>query len=150
MLCFFGDGSGKHDVLFFFSFERELCFFVSLKRELCFFFFCFGFFFFFFFFLRFRFKGTARSGSITVLRTVRLNRGSNGSLHFWHRPVLEHKRTVMVRGSRFFRSDRTVRSGFQNLVKDMTLTENSYFLLLYSRIHPRHSICFKHLSNGLN
>ena len=56
-----------------------------------------------------------RSGSITVLRTVRLNRGSNGSLHFWHRPVLEHKRTVMVSGSRFFRSDRTVRSGFQNI-----------------------------------
>ena len=57
MLCFSGDGSGKHDVLFFFSFERELCFFVSLKRELCFFFFCFGIFFLFFFFLRFRFKG---------------------------------------------------------------------------------------------
>ena len=56
-----------------------------------------------------------RSGSITVLKTVRLNRGSNGSLHFWHRPVLEHKRTVMVRGSRVFRSDRTVRSGFQNI-----------------------------------
>ena len=71
--------------------------------------------FFYFYFLRFRFKGTVRSGSITVLRTVRLNRGSNGSLHFWHRPVLEHKRTVMVSGSRFFRSDRTVRSGFQNI-----------------------------------
>ena len=55
-----------------------------------------------------------RSDLITVLRTVWLNRGLNRYLFFWHRTVLEHKRTVIVRGSRFFRSDRTVRSGFQN------------------------------------
>ena len=29
-------------------------------------------------------KGTVRNGLITVLRTVRLNRGSNGFLLFWH------------------------------------------------------------------
>ena len=56
-----------------------------------------------------------RSGLITVLKIVQLNRDSNGSLLFGHKPILKHKRTVIVRGSRFSRSDRTVRSGFQNL-----------------------------------
>ena len=94
-----------------------------------------------------------RSGSITVLRTVRLNRGSNGSLHFWHRPVLEHKRTVMVRGSRFFRSDRTVRSGFQNIgfhksfpkvcltqkqhLCNMVIFQKSHYKLLTSAVHSK-------------
>ena len=50
--------------------------------------------------------------AITVPRTVRLNRDSNGSLLFWHRPVLKLKRIVIVRGSWFFRSDYTVRSEF--------------------------------------
>ena len=118
MLCFSGDGNGKHDVLFFFFWEGVVFLCFSEEGVVFLFLLFWGFFFFFFFFLRFRFKGTVRSGSITVLRTVRLNRGSNGSLHFWHRPVLEHKRTVMVRGSRFFRSDRTVRSGFQNIVSN--------------------------------
>ena len=65
MLCFSGDSNGRHDVLFFFSFEREFSFCVSLERELCFcvslelcfIFFCFSVFFFFFFLGRFRFKG---------------------------------------------------------------------------------------------
>ena len=86
---------------FFFSFEREFSFCVSLERELCFcvslelcfFFFCFSVFFFFFFFWEGSdSKGTVRSGLITVLKTVRLNRDSNGSLLFGHRPVLEHKK----------------------------------------------------------
>ena len=48
---------------------------------------------FFFFFLEGSdSKGTVRSGLITVLKTVRLNRNSNGSLLFGHRPVLEHKK----------------------------------------------------------
>ena len=51
----------------------------------------------------------------TVLRTVRFDRGSSGFLHFSHRAVLRGKRTAKMNGSRFFRSDRTVRSGFQNL-----------------------------------
>ena len=73
---------------------------------------------FFFFFLRFRFKGkqgTVRNGLITVLRTVRSDRGSHGSLHFSHRVVLETKRTAKMNDSRFSRLDRTVRSRFQNL-----------------------------------
>ena len=48
-----------------------------------------------------------RSGLIMVLRTMRLNRGSNGSLHFGHRPVLEHKRTVIVREVHGFLCSRT-------------------------------------------
>ena len=70
MLCFSGDSNGRHDVLFFFSFEREfcfcvslereLCFCVSLERELCFFFFCFSV---FFFFYKFRFKGNREKRS---------------------------------------------------------------------------------------
>ena len=36
---------------------------------------------------------------------------------FFHRAVLEAKRTGKMNGSGFFRSDRTVRSGFQNLAK---------------------------------
>ena len=51
----------------------------------------------------------------TVLRTVRFDRSSSGFLHFSHRAVLRGKRTAKMNGSRFFRSDRTVRSGFQNL-----------------------------------
>ena len=70
---------------------------------------------FFFFFYGSDSKGTVRSDLITVLRTMRLNRGSNGSLLFWHRPVLKLKRTVIVRRSRLFWSHRTVWSGFQNL-----------------------------------
>ena len=57
-----------------------------------------------------------RSGLITVLRTVRFDCGSHRSLLFSHRAVLEAKRTAKMNGSRFFQSDHTVWSGFQNLV----------------------------------
>ena len=56
-----------------------------------------------------------RTGLITILRTVRSDRGSYGSLFFSHRTVLEAKRTAKMSGSRFFRLDHTVWSGFQNL-----------------------------------
>ena len=69
-------------------------------------------------FLRFRFKrkqGTMRSGLITILRIVRSDRGSHGSLLFSHRAILKAKRTVKMSSSRFSRSNRTVQSRFQNL-----------------------------------
>ena len=50
----------------------------------------------------------------TVLRTVRFDRSSSNFMHFSHRAILRGKRTAKMSGSRFFRSDRTVRSGFQN------------------------------------
>ena len=62
--------------------------------------------------------GTVRNGSTTVLRTVRFDRGSHGSLLLSSRTVLDAKRTAKLSGSRFFRSDRTVRSGFHNLDPD--------------------------------
>ena len=93
------------NMMYFFFLLRGICVSMFLQRGSC---------------VSFSFvldsKGTVRSSLITVLRTVRLNRGSNGSLLFGHRSVLEHKRTVIVRGSRFSRSDRTVWFGFQNLV----------------------------------
>ena len=109
MLCFSGDGNGSvyEDMIY--------------SQQLCFFFFCFSvfyFYFYFYFYLRFRFKGkqgTVRNGLIKVLRTIRSDRGSHGSLHFSHRVVLETKRTAKMNGSRFSRLDRTVRSRFQNL-----------------------------------
>ena len=71
---------------------------------------------FFFFFFKFNRKyGTVRIVLITVLRTVRSDRGSDGSLFFAHITVLEAKRTVKMNDSRFFQSDRTVRSVFHNL-----------------------------------
>ena len=56
-----------------------------------------------------------RSGLIMVLRTMRSDCGSHGFLLFSHRVVLDAKRTVKMNGLRVFRSDRTVRFGFQNL-----------------------------------
>ena len=50
----------------------------------------------------------------TVLRTVRFDRGSSSFMHFSYRMVLRFKRTAKMSGLRFSRSDRTVRSGFQN------------------------------------
>ena len=81
-------------------------------QQLCFFLFL------FFFIIRFRFKwkqGTVRSGLITVLRTGRSNRGSHGFLLFSHRAILDAKRTIKMNGLKVLRSDRIVRSGFQNL-----------------------------------
>ena len=61
-----------------------------------------------------------RSGLIMILRTVRSDRGSHGSLLFSHRAVFDAKRIAKMNDSRFFRSDRTVRSGFQNLGGSIT------------------------------
>ena len=63
-------------------------------------------------------QGIVRSGLITVLKTVRSDRGSHGSLLLSHRAVFAAKRTAKMNGSRGFRSDRTVRSGFQNLAHE--------------------------------
>ena len=52
---------------------------------------------------------------VTVLRTVRSDHGSHGSLLFPHWAILEAKKTAKQRGSRFFQLDRTDRFGFQNL-----------------------------------
>ena len=108
MLCFSGDFSGSvyENMMYF----QQLCFFSSVF--LCV----------FFFFLSCRFKGmqgTVRSGLITVHKTVRSDRGSHGSLLLSSRTVLDAKRTAKMSGSRFFRSDRTVRSGFHNHGQDM-------------------------------
>ena len=124
MLCFSGDGSGSvfEDMMY----SQQLCFFF-FRMFFCLF--CFLFFF-FFFVLKFRFKGkqgTVRSDLITVLKTVRSNRGSHRSLLFSHRAVLEARRIAKMSGSRFSRSDYAVRSRFQNL--DL----NQFFGLLVGR-----------------
>jgi len=69
-----------------------------------------------------------RSDLITVLRTVRSNRGSHGSLLFSYKAVFEAKRTAKMSGSRFSWSDRTVRSGFQNLGVELGPLVKSYEL----------------------
>ena len=107
MLCFSGEGSGSvyEDMMY--------------SQQLCFFFFCFLFFFFFFFKFRFKGKqGTMRSDLITVLRTVRSDRCSHRSLLLSYKAVFDAKRTAKMSGSRFFQSDYTVRSGFQNLARE--------------------------------
>ena len=52
---------------------------------------------------------------ITVHRTGWSNRGPDGSMLFSHGMVPYLKRTVKLNGSWVSRSDRTVRSGFNNL-----------------------------------
>ena len=49
-----------------------------------------------------------------VLKSRQFNRLSNGFVLFVHRTVLVVKRTVLVRGFRLSRLDRTVRSGSEN------------------------------------
>ena len=63
-----------------------------------------------------------RSTLITVLRTVRSDRGSHESLLFSHREVLEAKRTAKINGSRFF--SQTVQSGpgFKTLIENTITT----------------------------
>ena len=63
----------------------------------------------------------------TVLRTVQFDRGSSGFMHFSHRTVLRVKRTTKMNDWRFFRSDRTVWSGFQN--------HNGHHILLSTILH---------------
>ena len=89
------------------------------------------FYFFFLFFLFFLFKGSNSKGSREPWEAVWswflklwLDHNSNGSLLFWHRPVLKIKRTAKMSGSRLSRSDRTVRSGFQNLAPKNLLINN--------------------------
>ena len=55
------------------------------------------------------------SEPVTVHRTGRSDRGPDGSMLFSHGTVPYLKPTVNLNGSRVFRSDRTVRSGFNNL-----------------------------------
>ena len=100
------------DVFWEWSKVRSAC----SSQQLCFFFFCFSV---FLFFLGSDSKGTVRSGLITVLRTVWLNRGSNGFLFFWHRPVLKLKEPWWREVHGF--SGRTVRSGpgFKTLVSSL-------------------------------
>ena len=62
-------------------------------------------------------KGIVRTWKIG---TVRPNHGSHGSLLFSHRAVLVTKKTAKLRGLRFFRSDCTIWSGFQNPALDIT------------------------------
>ena len=55
------------------------------------------------------------SMKIFVGGTMRFNPSSNGFLTFCYRTVLLVKRTVMVRGLRFTKSDRMVRFESENL-----------------------------------
>ena len=55
------------------------------------------------------------SEPVTVHRTERSDRGPDGSMLFSHGTVPYLKPTVNLNGIRVFRSDRTVRSGFNNL-----------------------------------
>ena len=102
--------------------EPHPCFLDS--QQLCFFFFCFSMCVcvcvcvFFSKVQIQRKQGTVRSGLITVLKTVRSNRSSHGSLLFSYRAILETKRTTKMSGLRFSQSDRTIRSWFQNLDKE--------------------------------
>ena len=67
----------------------------------------------------------------TVLRTVRFDYGSSGFMYFSHRAVFKGKRTAKNERFEVFRSDRTVRSGFQNLAhkcNELQLTSISYCL----------------------
>ena len=55
---------------------------------------------------------------VTVHRPGRSDRGPDGSMLFSHGTVPYLKWTVNLNGSRVFRSDRTVRSGFNNLANN--------------------------------
>ena len=76
-----------------------------------------------------------RSGLIMVLRTVRFNRSSHGSLLFSHRAVLKTKRTAKMSSLRFSWSDRMIQSEFQNLVANNKFqhVENCKFSILDER-----------------
>ena len=66
---------------------------------------------------RLRLKESEPSEPVTVHRTGRSDRGPDGSMLFSHGTVPYLKPTVNLNGSRVFRSDRTVRSGFNNLAR---------------------------------
>ena len=60
---------------------------------------------------------------VTVHRTERSDHGPDGSMLFSHGTVLHLKLSVKVNGSRVSRSDRTVRSGFNNLDQYVKISE---------------------------
>ena len=64
---------------------------------------------------RLRLKESEPSEPVTVHRTGRSDRGPDGSMLFSHGTVPYLKPTVNLNDSRVLRSDRTVRSGFNNL-----------------------------------
>ena len=64
---------------------------------------------------RLRLKESEPSEPVTVHRTGWSDRGPDGSMLFSHGTVPYLKPTVNLNGSRVFRSDRMVRSGFNNL-----------------------------------
>ena len=64
---------------------------------------------------RLRLKESELSEPVTAHRTGRSDRGLDGSMLFSHGTVPYLKQTVNLNGSRVFRSDRTVRFGFNNL-----------------------------------
>ena len=49
-----------------------------------------------------------------VFKPERFNCGSHDSLTFMYMPVFRDKKTVLMDGFRLTRSNRTIRSGFQN------------------------------------
>ena len=67
---------------------------------------------------RLRLKESKPSEPVTAHRTGRSDRGLDGSMLFSHGTVPYLKPTVNLNGSRVFRSNRTVRSGFNNLGMD--------------------------------
>ena len=102
MLCFSGDGSGNVSEEMMYSQQSCVSFsFVFL-------------FIIYLFFFRFRFKGNHEKrfdyGSQNCEVRTRFARVPV----FFHVAVLKAKRTTKMSSSRFFRSDCTVRSGFQN------------------------------------
>ena len=84
-----------------------------------------------------------KSGLITVHRTVRSDRSSHESLLFPDRTVLDVKKTTKMNSSKFSRSDRTVRSGFQNLGCMYAAIINIKYIYLYILY-----ICFLGLCNN--
>ena len=57
---------------------------------------------------------------------------------FSHKTVLKAKRTAKINGSRFFRSDRTVRSGFQNLALNKYMIHKVFHvhIIFHMCVHP--------------
>ena len=86
----------------------------------------------FFFFLK---RWSESWEPFTVLKSGRFNCGSNGFVLFMHRMVLVVKRTALVRGSRLFRSDRTVRSESENHAYNP--------IYIFTRFQSSHITCIK-------
>ena len=68
---------------------------------------------------------------VTVHRTEQSDCGSDGSMLFSHGTVQHLKQTVEVNGSRVFRSDRTVWSGFKFHVFYLTLHFSTFLFLFF-------------------